>query len=151
MSNIVSSFKTTGICPFNRSACTIRDEESSSANMESLAERSGLAYIPLFSPAPPRSYTVSSNETPLISKELSFSEPDLSSPVIKLPHDQQFFLPLRSATSISHCLNQPLKPSKLPTKHPKSSGRILTGAENLQKIEEKELAKSEAAKLKEEK
>ena len=150
MSNIVSSFKTTGICPFNRRASSLPDEESycDSTKMESLAQRSGLAYIPLFSPAPPRSSAVCSKETTL-NKELSFSEPDLSSPVIKPP--QQFFLPLRSATSISHCLKEPLKPSKIPTKRPKSSGRILTGAENLQQIEEKEFAKLEATKLKEEK
>ena len=64
----------------------------------------------------------------------------------------QIVLPSQwNCPSISHCLKEPLKPSKIPTKRPKSSGRILIGAENLQQIEEKEFAKLEATKLKEEK
>jgi len=54
MPNIISSFKVTGVCPFDRSviqAPGMKGKEFSSFKPESLAQRSGLAYIPLYSPA----------------------------------------------------------------------------------------------------
>ena len=53
--NITGGFKVCGICPFDRAALKVpltkRHEQ-----MEKLAEKSGLAYIPLFSPAKPPSH-----------------------------------------------------------------------------------------------
>ena len=52
MQNIISSFKATGICPFNRGAVHLSsDNEFSSFKPSNLAEKTGLAYIPLYSPA----------------------------------------------------------------------------------------------------
>lgn len=154
MHNIVSSFQVTGICPFDRTACVIPEEKNSTTEIESLAEKTGLAYIPLFSPLPPRIRPVplKSACSPALAKEMSFSEPNLSqfnlSTTEPLP---QVVIPLRSATSISKCLKQPLPPSKIPTKTPKPTGRVLTSVENIEKMEAKELEKLEVARAKEEK
>lgn len=50
--NIIASFKATGICPFNRAVINLKKDDSfSSFDPESLAQRTGLAYIPLYSPS----------------------------------------------------------------------------------------------------
>ena len=141
MSNIISSFRKTGVCPFNRNAVVLPCDTIKS--MESLAQKTGLAYIPLYSPAPPHS----AKDIPSFScekRQLSYSEPDVS-----IAEDSQFVLPLRSATTISKFLNKPLTPSKIPVKHPKSSGRVLTSRENLEELEERELQKKKAIEEKE--
>lgn len=46
MKNIISGFKVTGVCPFDRNAIVVPDVEE-----PSLPESSGLAYIPFHSPA----------------------------------------------------------------------------------------------------
>ena len=55
VANIVSSFKATGVCLFNRHAFDNTVTEGSvnyaAFNPQNLAERMGLAYIPLYSPA----------------------------------------------------------------------------------------------------
>ena len=53
MENIISSFRITGVCPFNRSATKTASEKNrfSSFEPDSLAKRTGLSYIPLYSPA----------------------------------------------------------------------------------------------------
>ena len=150
MPNIVASFKVTGICPFNRNIMPPEEE----VNVESLAERTGLAYVPLFSPIPSRLSHITScrqNAKSTTFKELSlslsFSEPDLS----QIDPSPQCLPPLRSATKISKFLNEPLPPSKLPTSKPKSTGRVLTRIDNIKKMEAKEMEKIEAARIKEEK
>ena len=150
MPNIIASFRKTGICPFDRNAIALPGDTVTSPKMESLAQKTGLAYIPLYSPALPRSMkkdipSVSFKRRSL-SKSLSYSEPDVS-----ITEDPQFVLPLRSATTISKFLNKPLTPSKIPVKHPKSSGRVLTRRENLKELEAKELQKKKAIEAKEEK
>ena len=56
MPNIINSFKATGVCPLNRMAIRLSDDEDvfSSFKPSSLSERTGLAYIPLYSPSRPR-------------------------------------------------------------------------------------------------
>ncbi len=49
--NVIAGFKCTGICPFDRSAIKIPGCESS-ADEESLEEKTGVKYVPLFSPSP---------------------------------------------------------------------------------------------------
>ena len=54
-SNIVSGFRITGVYPFDQNAIVIPDmheKEGCSSPEPGLAEASGLAYIPLYSPAP---------------------------------------------------------------------------------------------------
>ena len=53
--NIMSGFKVCGIYPFDRNALRLPLEEVPK-RMETLAKKSGLAYIPLFSPAKRRNY-----------------------------------------------------------------------------------------------
>ena len=50
MRNITGGFKVCGVCPFNRAALKIPLKEQPKV-MEALAKESGLAYIPLYSPA----------------------------------------------------------------------------------------------------
>ena len=54
MPNIISSFEATGICPFNRNAVSLPDDDDYSQFVpSSLPEKTNLAYIPLYSPAHP--------------------------------------------------------------------------------------------------
>ena len=46
--NVIAGFHTCGVCPFNRNAIPLPE---SVFKPESLAEDTGLAYIPLYSPA----------------------------------------------------------------------------------------------------
>ena len=57
--NVLSGFKVCGIFPFNREAISQVPIYKQHVQMESLASKSGLAYIPLFSPAksPGKSHT----------------------------------------------------------------------------------------------
>ena len=50
--NVISGFRATGICPFNRNAIKVPGLEEEREDADSLSEKTGLAYIPLFSPAP---------------------------------------------------------------------------------------------------
>lgn len=120
--------------------------------MNSLAQQAGLAFIPMLSPAPARRVQATTimcvTSTPL-RKGAFFSEPDLS----KESHapEQNFFLPLRSSTSISKSLKPPVPPSKITTKHPETSGRVLTSIENIKQMDIKQKEKEETARIKEEK
>ena len=52
MSNIVTGFRTTGVYPLDPSACSFENvSEKDRLGCESLAERSGLHFIPLYNPA----------------------------------------------------------------------------------------------------
>ena len=57
-SNIISGFRSTGICPFDRRTLKVpgfeQEEEGDHEDLDNLSEETGLAYIPLFSPAPKR-------------------------------------------------------------------------------------------------
>lgn len=132
--NVISSFSVTGIYPFNRSKVLDKIPRSpthSSFEPESLQKRTGLAYIPLFSPARPfiqplnSSTRTSPNGTAL---ERSRSESDV-------------FNITGQRSTLGKFLKMPKQPSKLPTKRPKSSGKVLTSLQNMRDIEEKELQK----------
>ena len=59
--NIALGFRATGVYPFDRNAIKIPgvpETERCSSPEDGLAEATGLAYIPLYSPAPPRSRSV---------------------------------------------------------------------------------------------
>ena len=53
MTNIIAGFRTTGVYPLDRSAIPIRAavREAGGRRCESLAERTGLQFIPLYSPS----------------------------------------------------------------------------------------------------
>lgn len=176
--NIISGFKATGVCPFDRSAICLpgieKEERFSTFKPESLAQRTRLAYIPL---CRDHSSSVLAQEMVACSTPRkpfyhctggSFSDSELY-PCEKSPrknlllesfsHDESLdtsldnvstFVPLRRATSASKFLIPPLPPSKAPAKHGKSSGCVLTSIENIQRIAEKEKQKLEEAQRKEE-
>ena len=154
----IASFKATGICPLDRSAVEPQQSKFSTFKPETLAERTGLAYIPFYNPS--HSHTASKHpaksllsSTPLHRSSMSYSEPSLYEKSLlgessaEDSFEDSFYasVPLRRATSISNFLVPPITPSKLPTKHGKSSGTVLTSLENLQNIEDRERKKQEEA------
>ena len=54
MKSIISGFRVTGVCPLNREAIKLPGDQYESFKPEALPQTSGLAYIPLYSPAPRR-------------------------------------------------------------------------------------------------
>ena len=165
--NITASFKVTGICPYNRSSIQLGgvDKKSfSTFNPANLVAESGLKYIPFYSPTSKPRCTpngIERNEavlhhSPYVNSENSgsnFEADDSSlevSSVSKFPHEKGT-VAARQSTTISKFLVQPLPPSALPTKHVKSSGKVLTSRENLKLLEEKQREKEEKEMRKNEK
>ena len=156
--NVISSFRATGVCPFNRH---VFDEATAESvvplKQPNLAEKTGLAYIPLFSPfVPRRDQNPSMTSTPCSSSTLqrsqSLSDLDVSytskSPFsTQKSFDDSSYLksniPLRRTTSLSKFLLPPPHPNQAVTKHGKSSGCVLTSQENLLMLAEKEQRKLE--------
>ena len=142
--NILSGFRVTGIYPFNQE----RVKAEVPQTKPTLAERTGLAYIPLYSPvrkkvcskydATTRPTTPESSDESSYLLERSFSESDLAG------------LRTKRATSITKFLNTPKHPSKLPSKNQKSAGKVLTSLEIIQAMEEKQMKKEEELRRKEE-
>ena len=177
MPNIINSFKATGVCPLNRMAISLPDDEDdfSSFKPSSLTEKTGLAYIPLYSPACPRATHLHGSgtqemATPLMSRArapyqftpgsndhslyymtpLSYSEPNLFDQSFTSSRAPAVSVPLPCSSTISKFLVVPPRPNQIPTKHGKSVGRVLTSLENLQLIQEREKQKQEKALQKEE-
>ena len=172
---MINSFKATGVCPLDRMAIHLPSDEDgfSSFKPTSLAEKTGLAYIPLYSPARPRSarssksrealtttmrqmetprqYTPAScGHSPSFMSPLSYSEPNLCDQSFTSCISPTTSIPLPCASTISKFLEIPRHPSQIPTKHGKSAGRVLTSLENLQLIQEREKQKQEKVLQKEE-
>ena len=164
VSNIVASFRTTGICPFNRSITVPGDcKEFASFKPESLAEKSGLAYIPLYSPArsslknlsPSGSYHSSplltgrlsrSYSDPYLNQDFSFDESFYDSFEVHVsPFGSPSNVPLRNATSTSKHLIPLVPLNKEPTKREKSHGKVLTSREMIEMMDKK--AKEKATQL----
>ncbi len=162
--NIVSSFRITGVCPFDRSAIRLPSVDDKSET-KSLAQRSGLGYIPLISPisparlSPARSRLSHGTDSiravvhPTVTikplhRRLSSSDPNISE-TVSTP--EKCFMPLRTFTKMSKYLKPPLPPASIATKNDKSSGRVLTSYASMTKMEEKEREKEEAARSKESK
>ena len=138
-SNIVSGFQVTGICPFNRNAITFPSEEVSFSKFkpESLIERTGISYIPLYSPAPVRTKSVV--KQPAVLQESSFTKSTLTNLATSdssIPTASS--VPLPCSTTISKFLPELTNCNKLPTKHGKSAGTVLTDWEYRKVLEEKE-------------
>ena len=151
-SNIVSGFKATGICPFDRNVITFPSEEESFSKFkpESLVERTGISYIPLYSPAPAR--TKSIVKEPAVSRESSFTKSVPTNPATynsSIPTTSS--VPLPCNTTISKFLPEQTNCNKLPTKHGKSAGTVLTDWEYRKVLEEKERLKKEKLEEKQKK
>ena len=172
MQNIINSFKATGICPFNRGAVHLSNDDEFSSFKPNLAEKTGLAYIPLYSPArarrpvapssddigqamnrrlPHQSHSTPANKLDCTRSHMSFSEPNLLDQSLFETYDNPpSSVPLPGATTISKFLVLPKPPNQIPTKRGKSAGRVLTSLENLQMLQQKEKLKQEEALRKEE-
>ena len=151
-SDIVSGFKATGICPFDRNVITFPSEEESFSKFkpESLVERTGISYIPLYSPAPAR--TKSIVKEPAVSRESSFTKSVPTNPATynsSIPTTSS--VPLPCNTTISKFLPEQTNCNKLPTKHGKSAGTVLTDWEYRKILEEKERLKKEKLEEKQKK
>ena len=179
MPNIINSFEATGICPFNRHAIRLPEDDHDFSVFKpcNLPEKTNLAYIPLYSPARPTRHEnlsrVSSKShlelsrrriqihstpgrkrciSPSFSSSISFASPlacSISEPSLL---DESIFAPqpLPCATTISKFLIRHDPPSSLPTKRGKSAGKVLTSLENIQQMQEREKEKQAAALMKEE-
>ena len=161
--NIVAGFKVTGVYPFNPKAVII---QGSSDKSSSTAESDRIAYIPLFSPpkgrrnrdcttpdspglssTPPQSSSyLSGSPSPYASHSPSPSHSPSSS-VSDLHEDTVYTLPKTSTLSKFLTYRCPLPKRDPPKKI--ASAKVLTSAENLKLLEEKEEMKQEKAKAKE--
>ena len=164
--NITSGFKVTGVFPVDRFAIKLPEDTKPVFKPEALAVQSGLAYIPLYSPAyrkskrnPPGPFSTMepcAEDSSLVSvntsndsshMERSFSEDNLS---IGYSNGSYCKVSLHKS-SLGGLMTTPVAPSKLPTKRVKSCGQVLTSAEFLQKMEEAEEIERAKAREKEEK
>ena len=161
--NITASFSVTGVCPFNRNALSqLPSKKQASFQPDQLPLQTGLAYIPMYSPAPkvssklPHSIANSdSSQHSVPSKQVSsistheshdvtsalLQNSGLEENVVVKPAAVKEKATCKPSTAISKFLETPTHPSKYPTKNPKSCGRVLTSLENMQKMEEKEIEK----------
>ena len=164
--NITSGFKVTGIYPVDRCAVQVPGQKPS-FRPESLAEKSGLAYVPLYSPAPTRhsqkakmstfeasglsGLSDSLNSYSDISPNTSLLQRSLSENNISIHSSSEASLLSRPSysSSISSLLNTPIAPAKLPTKNVKPCGQVLTFTDLMEKMEEAEKLKADKAKEKE--
>lgn len=126
--NAISGFRCTGILPFNREA--IQPPATGVLDrVSTLAQESGLNFIPLYTCSPSRRRPTSSAEETVVAS------------VDDSPNDC-----LQRQTSVTKCLAKlnAIQPNLLiREKQVKHSGRVLTSAENLMIIKEKEEKKRE--------
>ncbi len=160
--NIKSGFRTTGICPFDKTAIMLPDDENSfeEFNPHSLAKQTGLKYIPLYSSSP-----ICQRRRPSDKYLLGAAQLDLNSTVDADQRDNQSLdssdfnnssaytdppakmLGYHTA-QFSKMLKLPQAPSKIPTKYPKSSGRVLSLNDKLEQDAAKAKAKVAKAQAK---
>ena len=155
--NIVSSFRATGIYPFNSHAF---DELITKEPKKPLAEKGNLMYIPLYTPSKHtcRPHVTSMPKTTILTEHSLSDSEIISSPFETSVLGQRSFddscvvapVPFRRATSLCKFLHLPPPPSQIKTKHGKSSGKVLTSQQNLHLLTEKEKMKQDALKKKEE-
>ena len=165
MSNITASFRVTGIYPFDRTAVETEARGTVEDHPGKLAERTGLAYIPLYSPArPARSPVVPQMAETLPPVPTAVVLVDDGSPVhfqksvrslsegkaSPLP-DKGKYVPLRQKTTISDLLVKPTPPCAQVPKSKNAFGKVLTSKESLKLLREKELEKELKQQRREEK
>ena len=160
--NIINSFKVTGVYPFNREViCSApgidKREKYTLFKPEALAKRTGLAYIPLYSPSSkPKlesfaSVTITSPDS-VIGRESNVTEDSDSGE--ESSDDGMFYgslVPKRTATNISEFLKLPEHPSRMSNQHQKNMGSILTSIEFQEKQQKQEKEKLKKANEKRQK
>ena len=169
--NIVSSFRVTGVYPLDRSVTKAHvlepndNEDFALFKPEALTRKTGLAYIPLYSPALGRSkshcqavtstprrsmddHELLSNGTFLSSDRSMVLERSLSDPDLHERSFREGSLPTRSASTVGNFLVPAfLPPSKSTTK---SAGKVLTSCHHLQFLWERQRQKEMEALQKDE-
>ena len=154
--NIINSFKVTGVYPFNREViCSApgidKREKYTLFKPEALAKRTGLAYIPLYSPSSkPKleslpSVTITLPDS-VIGRESNVTEDSDSGE--ESSDDGMFYgslVPKRTATNISEFFKLPEHPSKMSNQHQKNMGSILTSIEFREKLQKQEKEKLKKA------
>lgn len=155
MTNVRAGFKVTGVWPLNRDAVGIPRQK-----MESLPQETGLAFIPLYSPAVPRKKPVS-KRTQFMEEELQSYLPSPSSSSFLSPATSFHSLssvdfdecsvvschPLQSKSLVTKFLCTPSPPAKVSSQM-KACGRVLTSVENIKIVEEKQKKKEEKIRMK---
>ena len=141
-SNILSAFKTTGICPFNRFAVQTIDNYYKSFKPETLIQQTGLTHIPLYSPGAhytsPSSQINPNDSIYNQSPSRSYVSDDISD------EEQEYICVLEpTSTSISKYLVTPKPPSKTPVRQIKSYGHVMTSLEISDAIETRDRDKVE--------
>ena len=163
--NILAGFHTTGVYPPDRNAVKSPGEQTLD-----LAQKTGIAYIPLYTPAKRRIADRTSASSAFSEDELedfqSFYEEggDCENPRyqkwLKMYHPESLLLsgsplPVSYLPAVKHrymdqFLDCPEPPQRPPVVTKKSSLRVLTSSENLKRIEDKEKEKQRKAQEKEE-
>ena len=162
MTNVIAGFRCTGIYPFDRNALALLSSSSVVSKRTSLSEKTGLNFIPLFTPArKDRSAdcVVSSCFTGDIGTEDGANNPgNTSCDTEDSSQNSRSPTPLNVKQKLSFDGDTQLKRqtvltrtlstvSNIHIKHPaidkNKTGRVLTSVENLKVIEEKEREKKE--------
>ena len=175
--NIQAGFKISGVFPFNRHPFDLPEEKYKSFKPEEVVKKSKLRCIPLYSPALHHSKDVSKDGDCSSSDEasdenlyaeagqlqtsrrrsvsesslcnVSFRTPDNSRPLT--PDSSKCMMPVKRISRQKKYLITPTPPrkSKVSSARPKPSGRVLTSAESIKLMEEKERKKQEKINEKE--
>ena len=140
--NILSGFNVTGVYPFDPERVKAYLPPSpKQTKCQTLAEKTGLAYIPLYSPlhrrVPFKHSTASGYRS--ATPQFESSDEDESSCIFERSLSEKDLVGLctKRATSVTRFLNPPKHPSKRPAKNQKSCGKVLTSLENIHAVEEK--------------
>ena len=172
--NAISGFRATGVFPLDRSViklpnCEFEDESEDddvgeNIDLVALAQKNGLAYLPLYSPAP-KSKVYYDNFT---DEELSrferrydngydiYDDPrylkwiEIHHPEFNLPTRNQHPNPELQLDEASSVISEFLKSPTLPHKNRENAGaaRVLTSVENIANMLEKLKKKEEIEQLK---
>ena len=139
--NIMAGFRTTGIFPFNRNAIELPGDA-----VQNLSEITGIAYIPLYSPTkrciPPQDVSTDKVEDSMLYEEDCHVSHACS---------PEQYRPMKRNTTMSYFLPTPTPTAAKGSVLSKNrSSRVLTSAENLKRLEEKEREKERKAQEKEE-
>ena len=163
--NVLSGFRTTGVYPLNRDAIELPGEDV----VLNLCQKTGISYIPLYTPVKRRISEISvasPSYTPeeLLEFEHCFDDRracdnpryrlwlETYRPEEPLLYESpllSWYRPAEKHGSLSPFLTLPDAPRPKPKDQPHSS-RVLTSFENLKTLEEKEIQKQEKIRPKEE-
>ena len=163
--NIMSGFRTTGVYPPDRNAIKTPSEV-----MPCLAQKTGIAYIPLYTRAKRRISDLASACSTFTEEEqevfeMCYQDSDSSdnpryqmwqkmyhpdSVLLSVSPLPEPYRPVLKHSSISHFLDCPDPLQRHPVVSGKCSLRVLTSSENLKRIEDKEKEKQRKAHEKEE-